>query len=403
MVLLLVSGGLGGSFQAPRIVAAGVLPFLLLSRSPDDRLHISWRSFGWAFAAMLFFGLVSLSWSWDVDRGVGILIAVLLGGTLVFLAKHMDRSAPWLRLIRLAWCAAAGIACVQGLYEITTGNHFAYALESRNLGGDLGDFPYASGFFGNYNDFSVFLCMSLPFVLLSMFKERNVLMTTILISLYAVMIFIVFVNTSRGCIAFALTCSFVILFKLVKKYFLVVLSASLFMSFVANYTDAVGYLSKILFTRLEYSGFSDRERLDLLWAGIEGVREYWGMGMGVGSFESYLMLNYPALIASPHNIFLEIAANFGLVSLVTFMLWLIVLFAAARKSEEGIDTNQLIVRSCLLGLPVLGAVSSQAIVYIYWFGWLATLAAFAAPQLRRAAPVDHKVFPPSALSHRYIM
>lgn len=381
IIISLFAGGLGGSFQPARVIISLAIVYTAMTGlrfGPESRVF----SRGLALAAVfILFGTVSLAWTSDVYGGVGLIFAVALGLGSIVVAGNMDRSVKGIAWIIWAWTIVTALTVPMAFYEIVTGNHFAYALETRNLGGDLGEFPFASGFFGNYNDYSVFLCMGYPFVcsalMITRYRLYKILMLIIIFSIF----FIVLANTSRAAIAFLTiyTSLLFIFFARFRNTFLFPTTILIILVAYRYYDDLFQIIWLITF-RIESTNALDEstiQRIGIFWAGVEAVRTSYGLSVGVGGFDEFMSDYYSYYVPNTHNIFLEIAVNFGVLTLIGFVLWLGTIFVLAlRRSDLPIEIR-LQVLFCLSMIPVIGIIGSQAIGYVYWWVWLVSLGVLA--------------------------
>jgi teichuronic acid biosynthesis protein TuaE len=381
IIIALFAGGLGGSFQPARILVSLAIIYAAMTGirfGAEARL----LAYGLILAAVLvLLGTISLAWTTDLYGGVGLIFAVGVGLGSLVIAGNMDRSIAGLTWIIWAWVIVIGLTIPMAFYEIATGNHFAYAFEARNLGGDLGEFPFASALFGNYNDYSVFLCMSYPFVcsalMITRFKIFQIILLFLVFSIFA----IIFTNTSRAAMAFLLFYT-VLLFVFLPKFRSIFLlpSALLVILVIYRFYQNISQIISLIQFRIEATNALDEstiQRIGIFWAGIDAIRSNYGISIGVGGFDEFMSDYYSYYIPNPHNIFLEIAVNFGIPALIVFLFWLTAIFIVALRRSDLPSEYRLQVIFCVPMIPIVGIIGSQAIGYIYWWVWLVSLAALA--------------------------
>lgn len=383
IIVATLAGGIGGSLQPARVMLATLAPFVLILSPVRTMSPIARHAMSMAMI-MILFGVVSLSWSEDVIGGLGILLAVTVGGLALYIVTRIDLSLNGVRLLIWAWVAAVGISMPVAFYEITTGNHFQFAFDDRTIGG-IGTFPFASIFFGNYNDFSAWLCLSYTITMAAFFEAKKVssrlLITLINISLALV----IFVNTSRASLfyIFIVLIFFIYRSKEFRIYASIFLMAIIF-ALLATYQEEVLGLYNLAVYRFETTNALDEsyiQRAGLVEASVRGIIESYGAGIGAGGFEEYINDNYPYFIPNPHNILTEIGVNFGIVPLILFVLFFIRLFLIGLFRRDIPDSFRVALMLSAIAVPIIGAVASQAIGYIYWWVWIATLVAIASVRM----------------------
>lgn len=380
-IIATLAGGIGGSFQPTRILMVGLAGIALLL-PPNPHLNTRFLRQTYAlFIAATIFGLLSLAWTPDVVGGTGMLIAIAIGGCALFAISRAELDRRSISLIVWSWFGSVALSVIIGFYEIATGNHFQFSLEARVIGGGFGEFPFAAIFFGNYNNYSAWLCLAFPITLAAFFETRNILARATVIFVNFAVVGIIFINTSRAALIFIAvsTVLYIVRFPAVRFYafgaFILIfpLVLSIYSNEVQNLTDFISYR----FIDFDSISLADEQRARLIGAGLNGIFGNWGLGIGIGGFEEYINDNYPYLIPNPHNILIEIASNFGIIALLLFACLIISLFFAGLRRKDLPPSLRICLMLGSVGVPLIGTVPSQAISYIYWWVWLATLIAFA--------------------------
>jgi len=390
-IVATLAGGAGGSFQPARLVLiATALLLLISSKEPAAPARMTRQMLTMA-GVMVLGGGISLFWTVDLPGGLGILLAIGVGALSLYIVMHSDLSPQGVSRLMTAWLVVIGLSLGIAFYELATDNHFQFALDDRTIRG-LGQFPFASVLFGNYNDFSAWLCLGLPITMGMFLEMRSIGKRLLVLAVNLGLLAVVFVNTSRGAIIYAsLVCVvYFVRYRTFRSYAIpVLLLAAPFI--LIRYADTIRDLYSLAMLRFEYIGAADEsysQRSGLIDAGIEGLISTFGFGIGAGGFEEYITDYYNYLIPNPHNILLEIAVNFGLIPLILFVVMILKLFLAALSRREIPEGFRMAVLLGTLGVPIIGVVPSQAIGYVYWWVWLATLCAM----------VDVRI-PPQALEY----
>lgn len=382
MIVGTLAGGLGGSFQPARILAAGIgFCALFFARGMDVPGSVLRQALVMVLT-FVFFGIVSLSWSPDVLGGVGLVLAVALGGLTILGVSRLDLGPSGVRLLVWAWVAAVALSMPIAFYEILAGVHFQYALDGRNLGGVLDmELPFAAIFFGNYNDFSTWLSLAFPITMAAFFVERKVYLRIFIALVNVLLCVIIFINTSRGCLAYI---SLVILFYFIKyptfRIYGAIFAVAASPVIVSLLGDGIFDIYTTAVYKFQIASEIDEsyiQRSGLLYTGFSALLGSLGLGIGAGGFEEYIADTDPYLIPNPHNILLEIGVNFGIIPLVLFIALFIRLFFISIRPNSIYHFFRLPVMLATFAVPIVGIVPSQAIGYIYWWVWLGTILAMA--------------------------
>ena len=375
-ILLLDLGGIGGSFQVSRLLILALFPFACVkyfANYPRSEIRRVLNCIG----TMLILGIISIFWSYDQWAGLLLLSAVGVGMAALVYAGALPRSIGTVKLVCNAWTVALIATLPIALYEFSTGNHFSFALDSRNAGGAIGDLPYASILFGNYNNYGAFICLCFPFLLSRALDQRFGILKGILWICVFVCVLIVTVNTTRT----AIVCLLIMIcgvFAFERASRLYIVSAASFSGFFAFVYYASQAQTAIEFALFRFQGLgagdeSSDQRLGIIEAGVGAILSNSGLGVGAGGFESYMNIYYPSLIPNPHNMLLEIALNFTIISCIIFVYVIFYLFFKLARTSH---MHRFIKTPFLFALPlvpVIGVISSQAISYTYWWIWLTSV------------------------------
>lgn len=377
-ILLLSLGGLGGSFQPSRLVLLAflALPLATLIARPT----LASRADHAAVACLLFMatlGALSLTWTLDLVAGLARMAVVLTGMTAAVYVAAAPKTLLVARHVRDAWGMALALTLPLAAYELATGNHFAFALDDRAVGGEFGDLPFASTFFGNFNDYCTFISLALPMAIGSLESARHRAARGVWTLTVALSVVVLAVNLSR--LALIFVAWLMVYYAWTRKFwrkpvatFGALATIGLILGAFEEDAQSLLMFAALKFGSLAAGDESTGERLALLNAGVQSLTLSAGMGLGVGGFEAFLRERYSNLIPNPHNLLMELAANFGALSAVAFVGLLAYLYVSARKGSLPRDLRSVVLVS-LPFVPAIGAISSQAIGYTYWWLWLGSI------------------------------
>lgn len=381
IIFLLSLGGLGGSFQPSRLLLL-LLPFLL-SKSISNS-HIKYNntiSFGlFTYFIWIVYGFITLFWSPEPNIGLTNEIAVMVIGmsSLLFFPLYLKNNEDTFKLIRNAWICGLALTLPIAIYEIITMNHFSY--DDERLIGGIGIYaPYASVFFGNYNNYCVFICLCLPMLLWGILENGKKAIKVIYLLMLGISVLIIFVNTNRTSMAVILL---YLLSQVRFNYKNLTFIGIILLFFYFSYSflpDPLVQNIEILFNDRVNVDYSNDEsgsiRMYNFIAGIGFLIDSHGAGVGAGGYEYYMeRSSYYKGIVNPHNFFLEIFSQYGIIIFSLFVIWLLKI-VLSFKNNKVINSNikRLFYVSIIL-IPIIGIINSDALGNTYWWLYLTSLA-----------------------------
>lgn len=381
IIFSLSLGSLGGSFQPTRLLLL-FLPFLLMKSTKGSHLQYNNTiTFGlFTYFVWITYGLISLFWSPDPEIGLTNEIVVMTIGmsSLFFFPLFLKDSDSTLKLIRNAWIYGLALTLPIAIYEIVTMNHFSY--DDERLIGGIGIYaPYASVFFGNYNNYCVFICLCLPMVIWGIIEEGKKVLKIFYLVVLGISVLIIFVNTNR-------TSMIIIVIYLLSQIRLNYKNLSfialilLFFYFSYNFLpDPLVQNIEILFkdrVNVDYSNDeSGSVRMYNFIAGIGFLIDSYGAGVGAGGYEYYMERSeYYKGIVNPHNFFLEIFSQYGIVIFSLFIIWLLKILIGFKKSVMLSSNVKRLFYTSVLVIPIIGVINSDSLGNTYWWLYLTSLA-----------------------------
>src|SRR5690606_7720185 len=222
------------------------------------------------------------------------------------------------KIIILSYTSFLFVTIPIALYEILFNWHFSNSrFGDDSIVGGLGIVKqYAAITFGNYNLYNHLIVIGLPFYLSSFSLVSRPFNKLLLFLGLACLVYIVLINGSRG----ALVCSFFVMFLYFQFFYFRKAHTKIYSSLaiIAGAFYLFLYVSSIenfiyIANRLNSSGFEDNTRRDLIEKGIEITINTNFIGTGAGNFGTYVDRKYQSTIQAPHNIFIEILAQYGVV------------------------------------------------------------------------------------------
>lgn len=293
-------------------------------------------------AAFTAYAVGSIAWAPDTRLAFAKINSLLLALALAYaLAARRVYQAHHFRSLCAGWIIAVAIALSLAAVELLTGvDLYADGRFSTS------DHIVLRSAFNNPNNFAVFLVLAIPFVLLAALQARRY--TRLLLSglWTAALVFIIFIGSRTGIVIMALQLG-LLWVLLGKRPRLAIVSAiaiaATVIAFVLGPTQSTISLGPIV----RGGETSLYMRLMLALNGLWMVVQSKGLGVGAGNFAYYIDYMgppYPVLrgLNVPHNIWVEIAAEYGIIvfaMFVVFYLYLLKtslgLLRAARARTDG--------------------------------------------------------------------
>lgn len=374
IILSQIFGLYGGMLQAPRLMAILALPFLLSKLLGNRELSDSK-----IVPFFFFYILISVISCFRVIDPVNALkdmcyalINFLLFVELVSFSNY--NKGDRLKLIAGSVSMFLMLTIPVALIEILFNFHFSNSRFGDDaLVGGVGVLKrYAAITFGNYNLYNHLIAIFYPFLLIS-FKCSSWRIKPIFILSMLLILYVLLINGSRGALLCFLVSNLIFfLFYFIKRTGVKIAFAVLFLS-------CLFYLFLNIFSNDEFSfvagrisskGFQDESRSNLLAIGLDMLIETNFFGVGAGNFSNYVERNYNSNILVPHNLFIELVSQYGILVLMLFMLLLFSIFIKI-KSTNGLI--QFLLITSLINFPIAFVINSVYLNNPYLWIYLACL------------------------------
>ena len=385
----------GTAFIGPALF---VLPLESFSVFPSRvMLLVAWASFlacalyqryfPWKSVRLLLFGLVawavlSLLWNPSPGQGFGHLLSLFMGVSLVFLAPMNTNG---LKTLTKVWAVFFLLFVALGLFEHITTWHLPISRFFDNP--DLAHVNYRpTAVFHNENEFASFLALSFPLAISFILYAKKLAWRVAMGAGFVLGIYLLFVFPSRiNHIALAAT---VILFPLLmvqrgrklKVFILLTSTILLIFFFMGTLQPALqGALIDSTGSLFRFPGqvFDDAERIspgdslavrvNLLRNGAVFIRNFRGLGSGVGSFEHLVSTTAPYDTrgsVNPHNWWVELFVEYGVAALfyLGFLAFLYIRLFHMWKAKQNMIYVSWIGTSLLL-LPIVAVSPSRFVAF----------------------------------------
>jgi len=291
------------------------------------------RLFLFIVFAWLGWGLLSLLWTPDVNNGTSdvanlFFYLLLIYGLLNLRAYEPDN----LKALCFGWVGAYLLSGIVAIWELLTNNHLPGYWIQENPLRELLKYVTIS-LFSNPNNYSAFILLSVPFLLLAIDTMKGyVARTALYMMLITVPLFILTSGTRIALIGFFIQILTSLFMKKNKFNTILIIAIMVSMSFVVLYgmsSQNEGKFEKILSLREKISSdesFVSRANLSL--NGLSMLYHSYGMGFGAASYESItnsssIPLRQTGGIVNPHNYSIQILSEYGILVFGFFMYWVI--------------------------------------------------------------------------------
>lgn len=293
------------------------------------------------FFAFIFFCALSLVNSGTlIGKSLKGLFFKWLEYLLIFLSvQDALRSRKRIRNFLAIFMSTAAIVGIDALTQKFIGVEF---LRHRNEGiKSYKDLVSVTASFGHYNDFGTYLICALSLtisqVLSNVNRKIKLILCCLIILLGACLLF----TFSRGA-WLGFVCSFIIIMILSRKYLILIHSVFLFLASLVIIAPA---REKLFFS---FQKHGDANRFIMWRAGWRMIWENPFLGKGLNTYMDYFGQYEVVAAAYAHNCYLQIWAESGIFSLISFLLFLAIILKNAISTFK--RTNDFL----LLGL--IGAI-----------------------------------------------
>lgn len=360
LIVCLLAGNYGGVFRLIRIVSIILLPLYLECSSIQIKGLVFIKKILFCF---FIFATFSLIWTpalcFDgIKELLYYIVHFLIFYEIVYFSKRAHQpleslSWGWTILITLTLCIA--------YWEILTGNHLPIAREGDDAmhgeGITLTRFV-ASVTYVNFNRYVTLLCFAFPWICYRFFTGTSIVKRFAYMVVLLLAFFTMVCNSSRGGLLAVAVMFLVYLSKqgVSLKNVLLLVLFTFATSYVVNIIDA-DYFSVFL---LRFSGgvdFSEEGRTEILIACLQSLYETIGFGVGISGMIPAITAINSSITPLAHNLFMEIALQYGVLFFVIFLCFLIAAFR--RYSKISNKSRKMVMGMALYAMPFYFIIDSS--------------------------------------------
>jgi hypothetical protein len=378
LFLLIVSqffGALGGFFSPMRLLVFCLFPILLVSIS-NMQFAKSYIYESFFLSFWLFYGVISSIWSIDklaAFKEIEILVFNFFS-FFIFLVLSLNSTNPTKSIV-LGWLTLFLLTVPIAIIELYFDKHLSVSVadesELLNYGDVFVQRNFASVTYMNLNGYNTMLCYTMPFIFSAVYLAKNKL-TQLLTWLFVILLgFLIVKNGSRATFINYLL-SFIVIISISlnnKKNIIKFILAFLIILFPVLLLSSNDFT--LIFARLSGQGLNDLERTLLIIDGLNALKESYFFGIGAGNFKAIMDIKYKAFLTSPHNLFLEVFVQYGI---LVFLLFLIFIYRIYKKHKALISIkSKVIIKIALLTLPFTSIIDSGYLDSLYIWLYFASL------------------------------
>lgn len=371
-------GDIGGSLQPIRLLTILLFPFAVVYFANHTTAYAKYSGVVAFGLLWIVYSAITIFWSHvpSLSLQKWIYLLVHICGMLV-LFYLFEKSNNKVVTICLGWIVMFLVTAPIALYELSTDYHLSYAktdssLHSLDSTGNYILRNFASVTFFNLNTYNTVVCYTLPFIISLLINpiRKKISDKLLIYSTFVIAAFIIICNSSRASLLVLTACVLYYLFKTLKRGIVktVIVCVALFILFY--YLWGNGFFDVIL-ERFIVNGLESAGRFSLILNLLDATLNSAFMGVGIGNVDYVMATDYNMGLTAPHNLYLEVLTETGL---LIFMIFCIIQFKIFRNGRK---QNDLLSKSIsvlgILILPIIGIINSGYLVFPSFFIYLASL------------------------------
>jgi len=353
--------------------------------------------------------ILSLTWTIQPLQGVRDLFNLFVGLSLVAMAPIFFNSKARLNRAVQIWLFTFAIFMVIATVEHLTTLHLPISRFSRGYQPHLAFRP--TGVFVNENNFAVYISLSIPLLLARWryfvsWRSRILSGLGIFGAIYLLFILGSRVNWIALIVAIFIYSLFLtppgqrvkvlaaLLLLVCATYFIFGITQPKIMGLMSQQLDSLLKSYRELLDPVEggeylVSNTSIAIRLNMVRNGMQFLARTWGKGVGVGNFEAWIERGAPydtEKILNPHNWWIELSAEFGILIALGYLgVYAVLLYTAWEGWKHARGRGRMVPEALALALaifPLLAISPSSLLDYLPH--WLLLAMAMAWHNLHRA-------------------
>ncbi len=371
-------GDIGGSLQPIRALTILMFPFAVVYFANNAKSYAKYSGVIAFCLLWIAYSAITIFWSHAPSLSLQkwIYLFVHCCGMLV-LFYLFEKSNNKAVAICLGWIVMFLITAPIALYELFTDIHLSYsktdsALHSLDSTGNYMLRNFASVTFFNLNSYNTVVCYALPFItvqLLYPIKNKNTYKLSIYFT-FAAAAFIIVSNSSRASLLVLIACVAFYIFKTFKRGIIQTFVVCAALMALFYYLWEHGFFDVIL-GRFIINGLESEGRSTLILNLLDATLNSAFMGVGIGNIDYVMATDYNMGLTAPHNLYLEVLAETGLLVFIIFCIIQIKIFRCGRNQNDLLPKSISVLG--ILILPIIGIINSGYLVFPSFFIYFASL------------------------------
>ncbi|MEK4869912.1 O-antigen ligase family protein [Niallia sp. FSL W8-1348] len=343
----------------------------------NSRIPFIWLFFG----GWILYGVISVLWSVSIMASLKYMSLLVMGIAFVYLANRTFKTRRQLQYFLAGWLGMTvllvGIGFVNYCFSIQLPSSGLYGASSYKL-------SYPTAVFFNQNDFAVYLGISFFFFVAVGKNAKRTMLKGCMLIFSMLVILLIYLTESRAALLALVGGGLVYLFLLIpkrwKRLTLQIICGLVLLGglFVAN--RGIVKVQNLIESAEQYELNevlpSNLARINLLRNTFSYLLDSYGFGIGAGNIPYYLEHKsyFPTgNVYQVHNWFAEIAGNFGLVTLLGYVIMLIYAWFAFYRIYEKVSsrTDKMLLEACMVGMVsfLISSISPSSVMNLY-FHWV---------------------------------
>lgn len=379
LILSLIGGQIGGALQLPRVLSVFLIPPFFTCLSTEGKYI---KPFVVFFVFWFAYNLISLMWTPDIVQARKEIVYYIVHPLLFLeLVLFSYRASDAKAVISKSWITALILTLPIAIWELITNNHLYVSTVHEELYAMSGGIAYlhrnASVTFGNYNNYNVFICLVLPFIVYRLTIPNKTRKETFFLALLLVAFFIIIpINASRGTFMAMVIVLFVLFINTIrikrKSTTITLLIIVLLMLFVISRFGSELFYMLNLRSDSGVGMLRDDGRTGLIKSGLMVLEGTFGFGCGMGGITKAMESVRPGeLTFSPHNMLIELLAQYGIIIFIFCVLFLVRIYKHVFNDKD--KALRVFLQASLLSFPFMSVVNSGYLLNPHTWAYMASL------------------------------
>lgn len=360
-----------------RILLLGILYIFILSHLNRNKLYMhykikNWLCFFWFWLAYM---IASLFWSPNIENNFQAIYYFILFFILIYSTIKLLNDPKKARFSLNVFYWMVILLTVIGVVEYFTGAHLPTSRYTdpnfvNSIIGNSALNPVTATFY-NENDYSLFLSMGIPFILIRIMKG-NIPIKLISIVSFILILFLIVKNDAKLILIsiFIQLVVFILLLNISKTKKVVSFVFLLLLMISALITDE--YILNSLYNAGSSLANNNDIRLNLIRNGFYVLYESHFLGVGVRNFGFFMNPNLDTgNIINPHNWWIELLSEHGVFIFVGYLflfVWVLINLIRAYRNKSEVKEVALVIFISLIGI-ITGSFAPSNMFY-FWPLWL---------------------------------